>query len=259
MSKCQQLFIKEAMKYSIITAVRNGKKFIQRLMGSVFSQSYPHTEWIVQDGGSTDGTLDILRPHMHRINLVSEADTGIYDAWNKAVARASGDWAIFLGADDFFVHPHSLAQCHRHLRTLNADIDLAFGALVLGRDGKIERLLNRTLFRAYNGFLSDMGVPFPASFIRVPILQKEKFDASYKIAGDYEWVARVLTGKNLVRLPVIVSYMEMGGISDNGGLPLLEERKRILYSQVAPKARMLVEASARHLMDHDDRLEKVPE
>lgn len=247
------------MKYSIITAVRNGEKYIPRLMASVFAQSYPHVEWIVQDGASTDGTLDILRPHADRIKLVSEPDFGVYDAWNRALGRATGDWAIFLGADDFFINRHSIAQCHRHLRALGSETVMAFGALLRGHNGKIEHLLNRSMHRVYHGFLSDMGVPFPATFTRVPVLKKEKFNSSYKIAGDFEFAARILTGHNIARLPVIVSFMEMGGISDNGGLPLLEERMRVLLSQVAPKARELVEASVSYMMNADDSLEKIPE
>lgn len=248
------------MKYSIITAVRNGEKYISKLMASVFNQSYPHVEWVVQDGGSTDGTLDILRPHADRINLVSEPDSGVYDAWNKALDRATGDWAIFLGADDFFVSRHAIAQCHRHLRALDPEIVIAFGALLRGHSGKIKHLLNRTLYQMYSGFLSDMGVPFPATFIRVPLLQKEKFDASYKIAGDFEFAARILTSSNIARLPVIVSFMEMGGLSEDAGNPtLFEERRRILLSQIAPKARDLVETSASHIMNADGSLEDIPE
>ena len=140
------------MKYSIITAVYNGEKYISRLMASVFSQSYPNIEWIVQDGGSTDGTVDKLRPHADRIKLVSERDSGVYDAWNRALARATGDWAIFLGADDFFISQHSIAQCHRHLRGMPPHIAMAYGALLMGSNGKAEHLLNRTMHRAYNTF-----------------------------------------------------------------------------------------------------------
>ena len=248
------------MKYSIITAVRNGEKYISRLMTSVFNQSYPHIEWIVQDGGSTDGTLDILRPHADRIKLASEPDSGIYDAWNRALDRATGDWVIFLGADDFFVSRHSISQCHRHLRALEPETVMAFGALLRGHDGKIKSLLNRTIYRMYNGFLSDMGVPFPATFTRVPVLQKERFDASYKIAGDFEFAARILTDSNIARLPVIVSFMEMGGVSDNAGNPtLFEERGRVLLSQIAPKARYLVETCVRRMSDNDASLEEIPD
>ena len=248
------------MKYSVITAIRNGEKYISKLMASVFNQSYPHVEWIVQDGGSTDGTLDILRPHADRIKLVSEPDSGVYDAWNKALDRATGDWAIFLGADDFFVSRHAIAQCHRHLRVLGPETVMAFGALLRGHDGKIEYLLNRTLCQAYNGFLSDMGVPFPATFTRLPVLQKEKFDATYRIAGDFEFAARILTDSNLARLPVIVSFMEMGGLSGDANNPtLFEERGRVLLSQIASKARELVETRVRLMANKDNSLEEIPE
>lgn len=244
--------------YSVITAVYNGAASIGRLAASVLEQRYPHVEWIVQDGGSTDGTLDRLRGCAGdaRVRIASAPDSGVYDAWNRALERATGDWAIFLGADDAFASPQALVQCHRHLRLLPPEVELAFGALMLGSKGQADTLLNRTLASAYHAFLSDIGIPFPATFIRLPLLRRERFDPGFRIAGDFDFAARAVNGENLARIPVIVSYMEKGGISQQkGNCTLLEERLRVLFHRVAPKARLFMEASANHLMEASARLE----
>ncbi|SDF75009.1 glycosyltransferase family 2 protein [Desulfovibrio legallii] len=247
------------MKYSIITSVYNCAKHISKLMASIFNQSYPNIEWVVQDGGSTDGTLNILRPYADRIKLISEPDSGIYDAWNKALDRATGDWAIFLGADDFLVSRHSIAQCHRYLRTAPAHISMSYGALLTGKNGKVGHMINRSMQEVYNLFLSRMGLPFPATFIRMSVLQKERFDVSYKIAGDFDFAAKILTSDNIIKLPIIVSYMELGGVSDDPkSCVLFEERLRVLFSRVAPKAREIMEASLNYALDEDNPLEDIP-
>lgn len=108
--------------------------------------------------------------------------------------------------------------------------------------------------------LADMGVPFPATFTRVPRLRRECFDARFRTAGDCEMLACALNGGNLARIPVIASDMEMGGISSNpGNCALLEKRLCTLFTRVAPKARAFMEASASHLLDSDDKLEYIPE
>lgn len=242
------------MKFSVITAVYNGKKFLPRLMASLHRQSYPHWEWIVQDGGSTDGTLDLLRAWDDpRVRPVSEPDTGVYDAWNKAVRRATGDWALFLGADDALLHPHTLAQCCRHLRRLPDAVELAFGALFQGKDGQPRTVCDRSLSAVYRQFFSNMGLAFPATFARLSLLRREPFDPRYRIAGDFDWAARVLTGHNLTRLPVAVSYMELGGMSSGRDRTLQDERRRVLRTRIAPKADAFMAASREYSLE-----EKIP-
>ncbi|MDH5645697.1 MAG: glycosyltransferase, partial [Candidatus Heimdallarchaeota archaeon] len=88
---------------TIITAVLNGVDTLERTILSVISQSYTNIEYIIIDGGSTDGTIDIIRKYEHAIDCwVSESDTGIYDAWNKGVRLSNGEWIAFLGADDSY-------------------------------------------------------------------------------------------------------------------------------------------------------------
>jgi glycosyltransferase involved in cell wall biosynthesis len=91
---------------SVIVAVFNGAKTLQQCIDSVAGQTYPHKELIVIDGGSIDGTREILEGDATKLAYwVSEPDRGIYHAWNKALARARGDWICFLGADDYLWSP----------------------------------------------------------------------------------------------------------------------------------------------------------
>lgn len=241
------------MRYSIITAVYNGRKYIERLANSIFSQSYPNIEWIVQDGGSTDGTRELLEQLGNRVRFVSEKDSGVYDAWNRALERVTGEWVLFLGVDDALLHAHTLAQCHRHIKKLPETVQFVYGALAQGTDGKVDNLYNRSLRESYHAFLNNMGIPFPATFVRSELLCKEKFDTSFKIAGDYDLAARCITQENLVRIPVIVSYMERGGISENmKNCTLLEERLKVLFTRVYPKAQEFMLGCAENIMTADE-------
>lgn len=122
----------------------NAAAQLERTLRSVERQCYPHWEIIVQDGGSTDGTLEILESHRASVSWVSEPDRGIYDAWNKAVARAGGDWALFLGADDFLMNDNVLAQCVHFLKRLDDGIVFAYGVLLMGANGKASGILDRS-------------------------------------------------------------------------------------------------------------------
>lgn len=131
--------MKQQIRISIIMATYNAAAQLERTLRSVERQCYPHWEIIVQDGGSTDGTLEILESHRASVSWVSEPDRGIYDAWNKAVARAGGDWALFLGADDFLMNDNVLAQCVHFLKKFDDDIVFAYGVLLMGANRQCKR------------------------------------------------------------------------------------------------------------------------
>lgn len=250
------------MKYSIVIATMNGAKTLKTTLGSVFTQSYPDWEIIVQDGGSTDGTLDILE-RSKDVDWRSEPDSGIYEAWNRAVARAAGDWTIFLGADDCLLHPLVLAQCSRHLAALPEDVQFAYGALLQGDgvDGTRNQAIYRSLRDVYHFFLLDMALLFPATFIRTSLLREHSFDTSYAIAGDYDFAARLVTRTNIARLPVWVSFMRTGGISNTRATRrvLAKERIRVLRTRIAPRAGEFVSAIADLHEDYDISLEPLPQ
>ena len=89
---------------SVVTAVFNCKSTLQQCLDSVAQQTYAHIELIVIDGGSTDGTVELIQANAQRIAYwISEPDRGIYNAWNKALAKATGDWICFLGTDDYLL------------------------------------------------------------------------------------------------------------------------------------------------------------
>lgn len=225
------------LKISIIAATYNAATQLERMLRSVERQRYPYWEIIVQDGGSTDGTLDILKQHGTSVSWISESDRGIYDAWNKAVPRASGDWSLFLGADDFLMDDKALAHCAHFLKKLDAGIVFAYGVLAMGLDGKLTGILDRSRHKVFSMFISDMGLPFPATFIRTDFLKKHAFDSVYKIAGDFAFCADHIRLDNVARLPVCVSFFELSGVSssESSRKRLLRERLRVLRKNVEPR------------------------
>jgi len=250
------------VKYSIITACYNSEHCIERLLVSVLGQSYPNFEWIVQDGGSSDRTLELLRKYPDKRLLVqSEPDKGIYDAWNKAVARCTGDWAIFLGADDMFIDTHALAKCHRHLKRMDERIQFAYAAMMRGKELKIQEINNHSLFEVYHRFSNRLGPPMPSLFIRTALLQQthEPFDYKrYKISADCDFVARHYTEDNIARIPVTAVYMELGGISTDPGnwCLMTEETCRILIERILPRSEAMMTACINHYFDRDTTLEE---
>jgi glycosyltransferase involved in cell wall biosynthesis len=232
---------------------------MKRAISSILGQSYPHFEWIIQDGASTDATLDMLADYPdRRIKLRSEPDTGVFAAWNRGVARATGEWCIFLGADDMFVNEHSLARCHFHLKQMKPETAFAYAAMVRGRNLRITEINNFALFDVYHRFSNRLGPPMPSMFIRIGMLRRAPFDERYKISADFDFVARFYTGDNIARIPVMAVYMEQGGLSGNLETRdlMFAESRQILSERILPKAEAMMRACIDHYYDRDDHLEE---
>jgi len=242
------------MKFTCIIATLNASRLLVRALGSVLGQSYGNYELIVQDGGSTDDTPDLLRRYGSRIDWRSETDAGVYDAWNKALDRATGDWAVFLGSDDFLLAGDVLARSRDCLIGMPSAVDFVYGNLALGKDGRPKTRVVSSLSVIYSQFFLGVGLPFSATFVRMETLQRHRFDPSFHIAGDLEFTLRCLSGRNVARMPHYVSFMEHGGLSNNPEYaPLLrEERKRILREQVIPKAGLIAECCLEHLDEEEN-------
>lgn len=237
------------MKYTVITACLNGARYLERTLHSVLTQDYGNYEIIVQDGGSTDTTPLILERYARRINARSEPDSGIYDAWNRGLERANGDWVIFLGADDFLIGGDVFSRCAPILGSLPPHVDSAYGALARGVDGRPKLRIRSSLTSIYSGFFQGWGLPFAATFTRISTLRRYGFDPSFTIAGDFDFTARTLAPGNIARIPHFVSFMETGGVSDSDAHDerLLEERSRILRDHIIPKAPLIAESCLAYL------------
>lgn len=202
---------------TVITVVFNGENYLEQSILSVIEQDYDNVEYIIIDGGSTDGTLDIIRRHENQIDYwISESDKGVYDAFNKGVQCASGDWICFLGCDDYFWDPQSLFLM---LPSLIANYQLAklvYGNMaVINKDDHLFYINGEPwdIAKAKLGY--GMAVPHPGLMHHKSwFLKYGLFDCSYKIAGDYEMLLRGQR-EQVVYIPEIIVGMRQGGISSN--------------------------------------------
>lgn len=204
---------------TVIIAVFNGAKTLQQCLDSVTQQTYKNTELIVIDGGSTDGTVDLLKANQEKIAYwISEPDRGIYNAWNKALMQARGDWICFLGADDYFWNEHVLAQMSEQLEKLPPSIRVAYGqVMLLSAAGDEIYPIGESWMKIKKRFRSVMSVPHPGLMHRRELFEQwGTFDETYRIAGDYELLLRELKKADAMFIPdLITTGMRQGGISSN--------------------------------------------
>ena len=204
--------------FSVIVAVLNGQKTLPRCIASVFKQTYPHKELIVIDGGSTDDTLDILQTNSARIAYwESEPDRGIYHAWNKALARAGGRWICFLGADDYLWHEGVLAAAAEQLAAVPDHISVAYGQVaIVDEKGAVLQVAGRPWEKVKREFRQQMSIPHQAIFHRRDLFAAHgRFDESFRVAGDYEFLLRELKAADACFLSdLVVAGMQRGGLSN---------------------------------------------
>lgn len=184
------------MKISVITVCRNSEKTIERTLQSVGCQTCNDFEYIVIDGVSTDRTLDIIEKYKNHITkFISEPDKGIYDAMNKGIRMAEGEYIIFLNADDVFLHENVLSLAADKMK--NQETDLYYGDLVFAEKdtGKIN---NRKQDNVNYVYLCGGMLFHPSIFAKKELFEKfGYFDTKYRIAADYDWILNVLV-KNKV-------------------------------------------------------------
>ena len=206
------------MKISIITSVYNNAATIEDAIKSVLSQTYTNIEYIVVDGASKDGTTEIIKKYENQISkFVSEKDKGIYDGLNKGVDLATGDVIAFLHSDDIYENENVVADIVKLFETTNTDS--IYGDLVYVDKNDTNKIFRYwksgeyTFKKLQNGWMP----PHPTFFVKREFYEKYgKFDLSYGIAADYDFMLRML-GKYKITtayLPKVLYKMRVGGASN---------------------------------------------
>ena len=221
---------------SIIIAVYNGEKTFQRCIDSIAGQNFTNIELIVMDGGSDDGTRDILRKNSHTIAYwESEADRGICHAWNKALKHARGEWICFLGADDFFWQNDVLTRAAEKLAGAYPPYRLAYGQICIVKpDGTILEKKGSPWNRRHFLQTQTMIIPHQASFHHRSLFEIHGgFDETFRITGDYEFLLReaVTHGQALFLNDLLVSGMQSHGLSSQPEYRLLFLRENMKARQ----------------------------
>lgn len=202
---------------SIIIATFQAEATVRRCLESIARQGFLEREVIVIDGGSSDGTLNIIKKSSEVIWFLSEPDHGIYNAWNKGLARARGEWICFLGADDTFFTDDVLERMAAYLRARNADEVLFYGRLaLLNVRGQVLGTVGEPWEKIQKRFLQVNCVPHTGAMHHRSMFDVGGFDERFRIAGDYELLLRELRHRNARFVPEVTTVaMQQGGISSN--------------------------------------------
>ena len=208
------------MKISIVTVSYNSEKTIRDTILSVLSQTYPDVEYILVDGASTDGTLKVIDEYREKISqVISEPDKGIYDAMNKGIRRATGDFVGILNSDDFLAAPDIIEGLAAFLQE-HPDLDCSYADVVYVRRDAPDKILRLYSSKNFSPRRVRIGLMIPHAGFYAKRELFEKFGyykLDYRVAADFELMARFMkNGAVLGRFPRTMVKMRNGGISSNG-------------------------------------------
>lgn len=226
----------EEIKISIVTVSLNCATTIEKTILSVLNQTYKNIEYVVIDGMSTDGTLDILKNYEGRIaKVISEKDTGIYNAMNKGIKITFGEYIYFLNSDDLFFDQQVVEKVVDKIKA-HRDIDLFYGDVIAQRGEEViqcnsPKVLNR------KALCRDSFCHQAIFARRNALLATQGFDESYRVAADIDWLTKSLTqGCKALHVGQNIAVVSLEGLS--GSLNWRHEKKRFLKSNFTPFERL---------------------
>ena len=221
------------MKISIITATYNSEVTLSSCMTSVLQQSYQNIEYVIIDGNSTDETLELVKQHQLKFpqiefKILSEPDSGIYDALNKGVQLATGQVIGFVHSDDILADNQIISKLANQFDKEN--VDGVYGDLQYvdkNNIGKIIRYWKSTNFNA--SLLKKGWMPaHPTLFLKKEVYEKHgEFNLSFKISADYDFMLRILKDDSLkfTYLPNVITKMRVGGASNRSVKNIIQKTK----------------------------------
>jgi glycosyltransferase involved in cell wall biosynthesis len=177
-------------------------------------QTYTNIEYIIIDAGSEDGTVDVLREYENKISYwISEHDNGIYDAWNKALKKATGDWILFLGAGDH-LRENGIFQLIQEASKYNFDLDLVSAKVNLFNEKKNLRVVGSRWI--WSKFRKYMCIAHPSTLHNKRLfIEHGNYNDNFKVAGDYELLLRAGSTIKSGFVDEIVVDMKFGGVSNS--------------------------------------------
>jgi glycosyltransferase involved in cell wall biosynthesis len=211
----------DKLKVSLITVSFNSEKTIRDTIESVLSQNYKFIEYIVIDGGSTDSTLDIINDYKEKIQVVvSEPDSGIYDAMNKGVMLSSGDVIGVINSDDFYPDSNVISTVVKVFKE-DDNSELVLGGIDFVKNTDLNNSVRRYSSKYFMPWMMRFGImpPHPAAFIKKTAYDRiGKYKLNYKIAADFDLLLRLLKVDKspYAKLDRVCVRMRLGGVSTEG-------------------------------------------
>lgn len=215
------------IKFSVITIVYNDYKNIEKTILSVINQTYKNIEYIIIDGASTDGSIDVINKYQDKISkIISEPDSGIYNAMNKGIYNSSGDYIIFMNSGDKFSADNIIESI---VNNINCSMlpNIIYGNYRESNNGICSNVIPAWNYKRiwYGVYACHQSMFYNLKLIKDNKLQ---FDESYKIAADYKFDLEItiLAKENILKLDLCISDFDISGISNTNQNKCLRETNK---------------------------------
>ena len=237
------------IRFTVVTITYNAEKVLQRTLDSVYGQTYEGVEHLIVDGASKDNTLQMAEAYKeksdasgngHKVIILSEPDHGIYDAMNKGLTQASGDYVVFLNAGDFFPAANTLAdivhQCHLNEFPAAERPGVLYGNTdIVDGEGRFlhPRRLQPPAKLTWKSFRNGMLVCHQAFYARTDIAKNTQYDTRYRFSADVDWCIRIMKAAAKENVPLHNLHMVVANYTEEGQTTLhhresLLERFRVM-------------------------------